>query len=329
MGSKTPNYNLNKPGKGKPDWDADINQNWDIIDQNLAGPAGIHQMGSDQHTPDTLSKLNSKITDANLDDSSSPRPPNAHASAHENGGSDKISLAGLTGESATPQPSKAHNLAGPEHNPDTLANLNSKLSDANLDDSSSPRPPISHTHTESDITDLDHNAGKIDGKPVSAPSPNTDDVLTFNGINWVPQAASKPTKEVFFHVPRTMADGKGNFDTNLVGGTGARRFVFHVPHDFTSLVECKVVGIPSSGAAGPDKDIDLYSDYGANGEAYNTHDESDTTSLYTIGTADTIWELDVSSVLNNISANDYVAVEVDHKGIGGGINYIGIRLRYN
>jgi len=38
----------------------------------------------------------------------------------------------------------AHNLGGASHNADTLANLNTKVSDATLDDSSAARTPASH-----------------------------------------------------------------------------------------------------------------------------------------------------------------------------------------
>lgn len=67
-----------------------------------------------------------------------------HASTHEDGGSDEISVAGLSGELADNQPPKAHDLAGAAHNADTLADLNTKISDATLDDSSSTRTPSSH-----------------------------------------------------------------------------------------------------------------------------------------------------------------------------------------
>ena len=46
----------------------------------------------------------------------------------------------------------AHALAGAQHNADTLANLNAKISDATLDDSSAARTPASHDNTQhSDI----------------------------------------------------------------------------------------------------------------------------------------------------------------------------------
>ena len=73
--------------------------------------------------------------------------PKAHASSHQNGGADELDLAGLSGELADPQPAKAHSLGGSEHNADTLANLNSKVSDATLDDSADPRDPNAHKTT--------------------------------------------------------------------------------------------------------------------------------------------------------------------------------------
>lgn len=67
-----------------------------------------------------------------------------HSARHENTGADEISVAGLSGELADPQPPKSHNLGGSEHGADTLANLNTKVSDATLDDSSGTRDPTAH-----------------------------------------------------------------------------------------------------------------------------------------------------------------------------------------
>ncbi len=67
--------------------------------------------------------------------------PAAHATSHENGGGDEINVAGLSGELADNQPPKAHDLGGADHNADTLANLNTKVSDATLDDSGDSRAP--------------------------------------------------------------------------------------------------------------------------------------------------------------------------------------------
>lgn len=58
------------------------------------------------------------------------------------------------------QPAEAHNLGGTEHNADTLANLNAKVSDATLDDSGDSRPPDSHgnaAHSTTFLPQADYN----------------------------------------------------------------------------------------------------------------------------------------------------------------------------
>ena len=50
-------------------------------------------------------------------------------------------------ESAVPA---AHDLGGAQHNADTLADLNAKISNATLDDSGDPRDPNAHTHGNAD-----------------------------------------------------------------------------------------------------------------------------------------------------------------------------------
>jgi hypothetical protein len=51
-----------------------------------------HDLGGAEHVADTLANLNTKVTDATLDDSGDPRDPNAHASSHQSGGGDAIKL---------------------------------------------------------------------------------------------------------------------------------------------------------------------------------------------------------------------------------------------
>ncbi|RLC81854.1 MAG: hypothetical protein DRJ03_19710 [Chloroflexi bacterium] len=88
-----------------------------------------------------------------------------HANSHEAGGTDEISVAGLSGELADDQPPKAHALGGAEHTADTLENLNAKVSDATLDDASAPRTPTAHktSHQDSGSDEIDCTglAGRI------------------------------------------------------------------------------------------------------------------------------------------------------------------------
>ncbi len=70
-----------------------------------------------------------------------------------NGSDDWNSLSYAETEEAT-----AHDLGGDKHNSDTLADLNSKVSDATLDDSGDTRPPEEHgneKHTEAYLVEDD------------------------------------------------------------------------------------------------------------------------------------------------------------------------------
>lgn len=145
------------------------------------------------------------------------------------------------------------------------------------------------------------------------------------GLKWQTPA----DKEIFF-TGSDYANNLGDFRTRSVGATGSQRFTFIVPYDFIALTSLVLVGIVSSGAAGSARDIDLTSDYGAIGEAYNNNSESDTTSTYDLtGYDNEFYELDISSVFSSIAAGDYCGLFVDHKGIGGAIDYIGIKLKYS
>ena len=70
-----------------------------------------------------------------------------HSTRHESGGGDELSVTGLSGDLADEQDAKPHDIGGETHTADTLANLNSKVSDATLDDSADPREPETHAAT--------------------------------------------------------------------------------------------------------------------------------------------------------------------------------------
>jgi len=74
----------------------------------------------------------------------------AHKTTHEDGGTDEISIAALSGQAADDQPPDAHALAGTKHTASTLAQLNAKVSGATLDDSGDPRTPSAHKASHQD-----------------------------------------------------------------------------------------------------------------------------------------------------------------------------------
>jgi len=136
-------------------------------------------------------------------------------------------------------------------------------------------------------------------------------------------------KEVFLS-STNYANDNSDYRTKAVSATGGARFTFKIPDDFNSLTSIYLIGQVSVGAAGSGKNIDLSSDYGAAGEALNQHSETDTTTTYDFtgysGQNNSI--IDLSVVLSSLAAGDYVGIFVDHNAIGGGIDYLGIKLLY-
>ena len=125
-----------------------------------------------------------------------------------------------------------------------------------------------------------------------------------------------------------FANNYNNYRVRTIAATGSQRFTFCIPDDFNSLVSLEAVGAPTGGAGGVGKDIDRYSDYGAVGESTTQHSEADTTSTYDTGTDDNWEAIDLSSVFSSLNAGDICGVLVDHKSIGGAINYARIILKY-
>ncbi len=107
--------------------------------------------------------------------------PAAHAASHENGGLDEIDVTGLTGLLATQQNPTAHLIGGGAHSADTIANLNTKLSDATLDDASATRTPTAHavSHTNGGSDEL--NVAGLSGLLADAQTPSPHDTSHENG----------------------------------------------------------------------------------------------------------------------------------------------------
>jgi hypothetical protein len=74
-------------------------------------------------------------------------------------------------------------------------------------------------------------------------------------------------------------------------------------------------------------DIDLSSEYGHTGEQFDANSEVDLTPTYAWIDGE-ITELDVSSVLTGISANDTVGFVLDNNSVTGGYIILGFHLEY-
>lgn len=128
--------------------------------------------------------------------------------------------------------------------------------------------------------------------------------------------------------PAETGTNDGEYRVRTIAGSAAFRFNFTIPLDFDALVSVEIVGWPMAGAAGPGKDIDLFSNYAAIGEDKAAHAESDLATVYDTGVIDQFFALDLSPVFSALTAGDFCGVRIDHQAIGGTIDYLGIRLRY-
>lgn len=163
---------------------------------------------------------------------SDARTPTSHASSHEPGGGDAMSVDAVAGtgslrtlgtgaqqacagndsrlsDARTPT---AHNLGGSEHNADTLANLNAKVSDATLDTNTAKRPPGSPA--------VNVNASG----PVSVTAAQTGDAFTNEGaageVNHnLPTAAAGLTYTFIVQVAQNLRVTAASGDTIRVAGS--------------------------------------------------------------------------------------------------------------
>lgn len=136
---------------------------------------------------------------------------------------------------------------------------------------------------------------------------------------------TQPTKEYWVYGDGELPQFLGDMFIYFIGGALEGAIAFRVPYDFTSITSAEAIIIPDQTNA--TTNIDINSDYGAIGEAYNNHSESDTASTYNL-TQNQIYALDVSGILTGIAAGDYVGIRITAGAGGDTHNFIGFRLRY-
>lgn len=117
----------------------------------------------------------------------------------------------------------------------------------------------------------------------------------------------------------------GDYRTRSLGSTGAHRFSFQVPGDFSSLTSLELIGIPTNDITS--EDIDMDSDYAGEGENYQQHSETDQSKTFS-ATADQISKFDISSVFSSLSAKDVCGLFWNHKSIGATVRYLAIKMVY-
>lgn len=103
---------------------------------------------------------------------------------------------------------------------------------------------------------------------------------------------------------------------------------FRVPSDFSSLTSVKVVFVVSTTGT---IDWTVNTDFGADGETYNTHSDSDTADALGL-TDNKIKVLDISDAFTGLVAGDYCGVKLtlDDRGVGPTtIKVIGLEFNYS
>ena len=136
------------------------------------------------------------------------------------------------------------------------------------------------------------------------------------------------TKEFFTH----FLDGTGTLNNSadyLVYDLDALQIGYttiKVPHDFTALTHCKVICFHSD-----TENIDwtVETDFASEGEANNTHTDSDTANAVAM-TASQIASIDISNAFTGIVASDYVGVKFTLDTAAAGILHVmGIVFKYS
>ncbi|KKM93248.1 hypothetical protein LCGC14_1210210 [marine sediment metagenome] len=150
------------------------------------------------------------------------------------------------------------------------------------------------------------------------------------GIKWAEAAGGGAATKEFFvpvtHVDNASGDFYGDYPVGQCTTNGQHTYMaFCVPQDFSSITEAVVVILSNTNET--DADIDIFSDYAANDEAYNTHSESDTASVYQL-TGNRWFEVDISGILSSLATGDYVGIMCDMGSDFGTLRVLGVRFKY-
>jgi hypothetical protein len=157
------------------------------------------------------------------------------------------------------------------------------------------------------------------------PMESVELIYNFADSEWQVSAQTKVNIKEVFSTGLLYDANLGDFETLSQASNGSGRMTFSVPDDFVSLVSVAMVAIPAGTNAAAN--IDLTSDYGAVGEAFNNHSESDAAITFNLVT-NTMTEMDVSSVFSSLAAGDKCGLFFNHQGIGITVHYLGVKLRY-
>jgi len=156
--------------------------------------------------------------------------------------------------------------------------------------------------------------------------------------DWTSSAGFVATREFFVPVTYGTQGGVGAWDMTVRGdfpgaspdaANDVAHVAFKVPHDFTAITNAEFIVIPLFTDATANWDID--SDYGAIGQAYNTHSETDVATTYNV-VANQLFAVDlddaVTGILSALAADDYVGIKITLGDAGDDFHALGVRFKY-
>lgn len=131
-----------------------------------------------------------------------------------------------------------------------------------------------------------------------------------------------PTKQFFYRAETN--NNQGDYRNRSVDDGAQFRFVFFAPHDFNTLVSLQVIFIADTAITGTG--LNLNSDYGAIGENYSNHSESQNNVSVSASAGDIVAG-NLSSVFSNLAAQDFCGIRIRFN-TGTTNKVLGILLRY-
>jgi len=185
---------------------------------------------------------------------------------------------------------------------------------------------VGHTHVETDITDLDHDAQKIKGSPVEAPVAGQDGYLmywdeTTSTIKWTLNPVGGVNSHFFGFDNGSNASGHTKGDYRGVN-TDDFRISFAVPADFVSLISIELVYIANNTGT---VTWSATTDYGAIGQNYAMHSEQ-VSGIQKSQTKNNHTAVDLSGAFTNLANGDFCGLRIQCSQTQF---YLGVKLTYN
>jgi len=100
---------------------------------------------------------------------------------------------------------------------------------------------------------------------------------------------------------------------------------FRIPSDFSAITTAIILVVPIVTDAAANWDI--YTNYGAIGEGYSTHAESDVATTYNVN-QNVYTQVSIAGILSSLAADDYVSVQLKLADADDDVSVVGVYFKY-